>query len=144
MCSYPEDDNLAQLLGLPADDILLLQRENVWYPAQSVLLYLVAYTMMFLYGHVVHAYVSVVAYILSPLVTRFLSVALKSRLKIGPHFDMGIVATWHLTTVGFSPVISPYFTSLYFVNQRMFLTWLFPVVQMKCLNCWSGIQVPSW
>jgi len=78
MCSYPEDDNLAQLLGLPADDILLLQRENIWYPAQSVLLYLVAYTIMFLYGYIVQAYVAVVAYILSPLVTRFSAFVVKS------------------------------------------------------------------
>jgi len=76
--SYPEDDNLAQLLGLPADDISLLQRENIFYAAQSVLLYLVAYTTMFLYGYIVHAYVAVAAYILSPLVNRFLSLAFKS------------------------------------------------------------------
>jgi len=70
MCSYPEDDNLASLLGLPTDDILLLQRENVWYPAQSVLLYLVAYAVMVLYGYVLHAYVAVAARVLLPLVNR--------------------------------------------------------------------------
>jgi len=68
--SYPDDDNIALLLGLPPDDILLLQRENLWYQTLPVLLYLVAYAFMFLYGYVVHAYVAVVARILFPVVTR--------------------------------------------------------------------------
>jgi len=68
--SYTEDDNIALLLGLPADDISLLQRENIYYQALPVLLYLVAYAFMFLYGYVVQAYVAVIARILSPLVNR--------------------------------------------------------------------------
>jgi len=74
-CSYPEEDNIAQLLGLPADDVLLLQRENVWYQALPVILYLVAYAFMFLYGYVMQAYVAVVARMLSPIVTRLLLAA---------------------------------------------------------------------
>jgi len=72
VCSYAEDDNIALLLGLPPDDISLLQHENLYYQALPVLLYLVAYAFMFLYGYVVHAYVAVMARILSPLVTRFI------------------------------------------------------------------------
>ena len=70
MSSYPEDDNIALLLGLPADDILLLQHENIWYQALPVILYLVAYAFMFLCGYVVHAYVAIVSCMLSPLVNR--------------------------------------------------------------------------
>ena len=69
--SYTEDDNIALLLGLPADDISLLQRENLFYQALPVLLYLVAYAFMFLYGYVAHAYVAVAARILSPVVHRY-------------------------------------------------------------------------
>jgi len=72
LCSYAEDDNIALLLGLPPDDISLLQRENIYYQALPVLLYLVAYAFMFLYGYVVHAYVAVMARILSPFVTRLI------------------------------------------------------------------------
>jgi len=70
VCSYPDDDNIALLLGLPADDILLLQRENLWYQALPVLLYLVAYAFMFLYGYVVQAYVAIMACIFSRLFIR--------------------------------------------------------------------------
>ena len=55
---------------MPADDIVQLQRENLWYQALPVLLYLVAYAFMFLYGYIVQAYVAVIAWIFSPLVTR--------------------------------------------------------------------------
>ena len=72
MCtSYPDNDNIALLLGIPTDDILLLQRENIWYSALPVLLYLVAYAFMFFCGYILQAYVAVMARILSPLVTRF-------------------------------------------------------------------------
>jgi len=57
-------------LGLPADDILLLQRENIWYQALPVLLYLTAYSFMFLYGYFLRVYVAIIAWIMSPVIVR--------------------------------------------------------------------------
>jgi len=71
VCSYAEDDNVALLLGLPPDDVSLLQHHNLYYQALPVLLYLVAYAFIFLYGYFVQAYIAVVAWILSPVVNRY-------------------------------------------------------------------------
>ena len=70
MCSYPEDDNIALLIGLPPDDVVLMQRQNIWYRLVPILLYLIASASVYLYGHVVHLYVAVVSRLMSPLVTR--------------------------------------------------------------------------
>jgi len=70
VCSYPEDDNIALLIGLPPDDVVLMQRQNIWYRLVPILLYLIASASVYLYGHVVHLYVAVVSRLMSPLVTR--------------------------------------------------------------------------
>ena len=70
MYSYPEDDNIALLIGLPPDDVVLMQRQNIWYRLVPILLYLIASASVYLYGHVVHLYVAVVSRLMSPLVTR--------------------------------------------------------------------------
>ena len=65
--SYPEDDNIATLIGLPADDLSTLQKEDIWYQALPVLLYLVAYSFAGLFGHVIQLYFAIVGRIAGPI-----------------------------------------------------------------------------
>jgi len=70
LCSYPEDDNIAMLLGLPADDISILQKEDIWYQALPVLLYLIAYSFTGLFGYVIHLYFALGGRITGPIYRR--------------------------------------------------------------------------
>ena len=65
LCSYPEKDNLMSKLGLPLDDIHELARQNIWYPALPVILYLVAYAFVVVFVQLLNLVIAAVARVLS-------------------------------------------------------------------------------
>lgn len=64
---YPEEDNIAMKLGLPADDTIHLSHQGLWYPALPVMLYLSCYAVMGLYGPIAETALTIAGYILGAL-----------------------------------------------------------------------------
>lgn len=73
ICSYPEKENLMSKLGLPPDDIHELARQNIWYPALPVVLYLVAYAFVVVFVQLLNLVIAAVAKVLSVFYERLVS-----------------------------------------------------------------------